>query len=193
MRRRQPTTSLSISAERTVTISGSTKKIASASASGRYCRAEKKKPLLAAIRKPRSDIRPEAVRHQSAPPLRGEEKRQREAGLQGEAGEIDDDDRHGGREKLRHRILARQEEHGDGHIDEAADQKRAVLLRAPRRNCRQDPSSRILPQLLRCDRPVHSGMLSCFFQGFSMDFVRRSRSARATRLRVECGMITSSI
>ena len=32
-----------------------------------------------------------------------------------------------------------------------------------------------------------------FFQGLPSSFVRSSRSARATRLRVECGMITSSI
>ena len=45
----------------------------------------------------------------------------------------------------------------------------------------------------RCGVPRHSGILSCFFQGFARSFVRSSRSARATRRRVECGMITSSI
>ena len=38
----------------------------------------------------------------------------------------------------------------------------------------------------------YSGMLSCFFQGFARSLLRSSRSARATRRRVECGMITSS-
>ena len=39
----------------------------------------------------------------------------------------------------------------------------------------------------------HNGMLSCFFQGVSTSLVRSMASARATRRRVECGMITSSI
>ena len=41
--------------------------------------------------------------------------------------------------------------------------------------------------------PVYSGMLSCFFQGFSSCLLRSICSARAMRLRVPCGMITSSI
>jgi hypothetical protein len=39
----------------------------------------------------------------------------------------------------------------------------------------------------------HSGMLSCFFQGFASFLPRRAAKARATRRRVECGMITSSM
>src|SRR5208282_972635 len=39
----------------------------------------------------------------------------------------------------------------------------------------------------------HSGMLSCFFQGFSSRLVRSMASARHSRLRVECGMMTSSM
>ena len=39
---------------------------------------------------------------------------------------------------------------------------------------------------------TYNGMLSCFFQGFSSFLWRSMLSARATRLRVECGMITSS-
>ena len=42
-------------------------------------------------------------------------------------------------------------------------------------------------------RPGYSGMLSCFFQGFSMRLLRSICSALATRLRVACGRITSSI
>ncbi len=38
----------------------------------------------------------------------------------------------------------------------------------------------------------YSGMLSCFFQGVSTSFSRSMASARATRRRVEWGMITSS-
>lgn len=40
---------------------------------------------------------------------------------------------------------------------------------------------------------AQSGMLSCFFQGCSISLVRSMPSARAMRLRVEWGMITSSI
>src|SRR5208282_5561862 len=39
----------------------------------------------------------------------------------------------------------------------------------------------------------HSGMLSCFFHGFSSRLVRSMASARHNRLRVECGMMTSSM
>ena len=54
---------------------------------------------------------------------------------------------------------------------------------------------------MHCDAPLgrtdrrrpYSGMLSCFFQGFCRSLLRRSLSALATRRRVECGMITSSI
>ena len=43
-------------------------------------------------------------------------------------------------------------------------------------------------------RPMaYSGILSCFFQGFSSFLWRSSASARAIRLRVACGVITSSI
>ena len=42
-------------------------------------------------------------------------------------------------------------------------------------------------------RSHYSGMLSCFFQGFSTCLLRSICSARAMRLRVECGMITSSM
>src|SRR4029079_1315139 len=38
-----------------------------------------------------------------------------------------------------------------------------------------------------------SGMLSCFFHGFSSCLLRSLRSPIATRRRVECGMMTSSI
>ena len=46
----------------------------------------------------------------------------------------------------------------------------------------------------RCvDTPIpHNGMLSCFFQGFSSFLLRSMASARDRRLRVACGMITSS-
>src|SRR5437764_14877725 len=40
---------------------------------------------------------------------------------------------------------------------------------------------------------AHSGMLSCFFHGFSSCLLRSLRSPIATRRRVECGMITSSM
>ena len=40
---------------------------------------------------------------------------------------------------------------------------------------------------------TYNGMLSCFFQGFSRRLLRSIWSARATRLRVPCGRITSSI
>src|SRR5688500_2858657 len=40
---------------------------------------------------------------------------------------------------------------------------------------------------------AHSGILSCFFQGFSSFLLRSMLSARDIRLRVECGMITSSM
>src|SRR5262245_52167893 len=40
---------------------------------------------------------------------------------------------------------------------------------------------------------AHSGMLSCFFHGFSSFLFFSVFSARAMRRRVECGMITSSI
>lgn len=40
---------------------------------------------------------------------------------------------------------------------------------------------------------VHSGILSCFFQGFSITFPFSVRSARINLRRVPCGMITSSI
>src|SRR5574338_1544910 len=39
----------------------------------------------------------------------------------------------------------------------------------------------------------HSGMLSCFFHGFSSCLLRSFRSPIATRRRVEWGMITSSM
>ena len=42
------------------------------------------------------------------------------------------------------------------------------------------------------DRP-QSGMLSCFFHGFSTSLLARSARARASRVRVEWGMMTSSI
>ena len=46
----------------------------------------------------------------------------------------------------------------------------------------------------RCvDTPIpHNGMLSCFFQGFSSFLLRSMARARERRLRVACGMITSS-
>jgi len=40
---------------------------------------------------------------------------------------------------------------------------------------------------------IHTGKLSCFLAGISTFFPRSIASARALRLRVECGMITSSI
>ena len=39
----------------------------------------------------------------------------------------------------------------------------------------------------------HTGKLSCFLAGISTFFPRSIAKARAMRLRVECGMITSSI
>ncbi len=39
----------------------------------------------------------------------------------------------------------------------------------------------------------YSGILSCFFHGFVSFFVRSDAKARATRFRVECGVITSSM
>ena len=39
---------------------------------------------------------------------------------------------------------------------------------------------------------AHSGILSCFFHGFSRSLLRSILNARAMRRRVECGMITSS-
>ena len=39
----------------------------------------------------------------------------------------------------------------------------------------------------------HSGMLSCFFQGLDSCLLRSEAKARATRLRVEWGWITSSM
>jgi DNA-binding transcriptional MerR regulator len=47
--------------------------------------------------------------------------------------------------------------------------------------------------LLYDARASHSGMLSCFFQGFSSFLLRSIASTRESRLRVACGMITSSI
>ena len=41
--------------------------------------------------------------------------------------------------------------------------------------------------------PAHSGILSCFFHGFSSCLSRSFRNPSATRRRVECGMITSSM
>jgi hypothetical protein len=41
--------------------------------------------------------------------------------------------------------------------------------------------------------PRHSGMLSCFFQGFFRSLFCSNFKARAMRSRVACGMITSSI
>ena len=38
----------------------------------------------------------------------------------------------------------------------------------------------------------HSGMLSCFFQGFSSSLSRSIAAPARSRRRVECGMITSS-
>jgi hypothetical protein len=43
-----------------------------------------------------------------------------------------------------------------------------------------------------CPDAAHSGMLSCFFHGLLSRFWRSDANARATRRRVECGMITSS-
>ena len=40
---------------------------------------------------------------------------------------------------------------------------------------------------------AHSGMLSCFFHGLLSRLCRSDAKARATRRRVECGMITSSM
>ena len=40
---------------------------------------------------------------------------------------------------------------------------------------------------------AQSGMLSCFFHGFSSSLSRSMASERATRRRVRCGMITSSM
>ncbi|OIQ64913.1 hypothetical protein GALL_535330 [mine drainage metagenome] len=39
----------------------------------------------------------------------------------------------------------------------------------------------------------YNGMLSCFFQGLLSFLPRSDAKARATRRRVECGMITSSM
>ena len=39
----------------------------------------------------------------------------------------------------------------------------------------------------------HSGILSCFFQGFSWTLFFSVRSAFTSRRRVPCGMMTSSI
>jgi predicted nuclease of predicted toxin-antitoxin system len=41
-------------------------------------------------------------------------------------------------------------------------------------------------------RSPHNGILSCFFHGFSSFLLRNMASARDKRLRVACGMITSS-
>lgn len=48
-------------------------------------------------------------------------------------------------------------------------------------------------QSLRASRAPYSGMLSCFFQGFSSFLLRSMLSTRDRRRRVECGMITSSM
>src|SRR5829696_171778 len=40
---------------------------------------------------------------------------------------------------------------------------------------------------------AHNGMLSCFFHGFSSCLFRSLRRPSATRRRVECGMMTSSM
>lgn len=40
---------------------------------------------------------------------------------------------------------------------------------------------------------AHSGILSCFFQGFSWTLFFSVRSAFTSRRRVPCGMMTSSI
>ncbi len=53
------------------------------------------------------------------------------------------------------------------------------------------PAGRTARALARCR--THSGMLSCFFHGFSTRLLRSICSARATRLRVPRGRITSSI
>jgi hypothetical protein len=51
------------------------------------------------------------------------------------------------------------------------------------------------PKKLPCAKPRddHRGILPCFFQGFWRFLLRSMASARATRFRVSCGMMTSSI
>ena len=63
---------------------------------------------------------------------------------------------------------------------------RSVISEAGART--EHPSRRCLRRGL-----PHSGMLSCFFQGFSSFLLRSMASTRDRRRRVECGMITSSI
>ena len=58
----------------------------------------------------------------------------------------------------------------------------------------REPAARMIDDRKQPARiEPHSGMLSCFFHGFSSCLLRSLRSPIATRRRVECGMITSSM
>ena len=56
-----------------------------------------------------------------------------------------------------------------------------------------NPRYPIAPMPRGMARVAHNGILSCFFQGFSSSLPRNIANARVTRLRVEWGMMTSSI
>ena len=94
---------------------------------------------------------------------------------------------------IRWGVVAREEAYLAPQVRRGVScQRRQALVRA---HAAARPRGRQAgwPRAVIARPAAHSGMLSCFFQGFSSFLLRSIASTRDRRRRVECGMITSSI